>query len=313
MNRISVFLILLAFCALAFAVDTEPYFPMGIGFLWEYQDSTVDGYDSSITTIVGTIEMDGYTTCLFVDEDSEGNLDTTYYQYRADGIYTYIQLEFEDVGVDLGKRAVKVLPAEVNVGNTWQALYVDTTVTMMGFTGTLQMDITGEFTGFEDVITPLGVFTECIRMEAVNEWKIEVAMLFADSGEDIQLVSCLAEDVGEVYGAETFIFAGLMGGDVTTESWSLIGYDFTGITSRAPEKPMTIKMNPYPNPFNSSCIIDAPGCRTIEICDLNGRNVATIDEKPFKWEPGDAIEGGIYLVRAITDGMTETTRIIYIK
>jgi len=87
-----------------------------------------------------------------------------------------------------------------------------------------------------------------------------------------------------------------------------------------------------PNPFNSVCVITAPGNAEIKIYDLRGKLVATpiniqaqqgiVEDKEscamksahWRWCPDESIASGIYLVRArINDGNCVTKRVMYLR
>jgi len=108
--------------------------------------------------------------------------------------------------------------------------------------------------------------------------------------------------------------------------------------------PATIRLNAYPNPFNSAVSITAPAGAEIEIYDIEGRMVDVIasartrlgpeaaaissnqgdcfgGQSPsrndgkgeFTWQPSPSIGSGIYLVRAGRGEQEVTKRIVYLK
>lgn len=314
MNKAICLLIALALASSALAVDTEPYFPMQIGYWWAYQDSSEEGYDSTTTIVLDTTEMDGYLTYVFVDT-ANGESDTMFYQNREDGFYFYLILRDPDTGIDFGTRPLRMFPNDINIGDEWLAAEVDTTVVIEGFPIAVQMTVTTEFEGFEDMETYAGTFTNCIKTVTTNDWKIDAGIMFSDSGIDVQFVTYFAEDVGIVYELEVNIFADLPVpiGDPTT-SHMLTGYGSSGIKSWTSRAPGSIYIAAHPTPFNSSCMISASEGAAIEILDLQGRIVGAFDETPALWQPNKEIGSGVYLVRARTqDGATNTRRIVYLK
>ncbi len=82
-------------------------------------------------------------------------------------------------------------------------------------------------------------------------------------------------------------------------------------------KPVTNQiMNVFPNPFNSSLVIDTEECGSIEIFDIEGRRVfgpARISENSqIQWNPSDILGSGIYTIR-FKGEQIERHNILYIK
>ena len=102
------------------------------------------------------------------------------------------------------------------------------------------------------------------------------------------------------------------------------------------------RINIYPNPFNSSCVITAPKGAAVEIYDLRGKVMCDLSplssnsflpeekgEQPsprgegalksagegvFIWQPDESVPSGIYLVRAVfDDGRVAAKRIVYLR
>jgi len=89
----------------------------------------------------------------------------------------------------------------------------------------------------------------------------------------------------------------------------------------------------FPNPFNASVAISAPGAERIEIFDLNGRRIA--DAEPVEagaggfitgssphlqargtivWRPDESITSGVYFIRArYADGTSAEQRAVFMK
>ncbi len=77
-------------------------------------------------------------------------------------------------------------------------------------------------------------------------------------------------------------------------------------------KPRINSIASYPNPFNSKCILEAPGAESIEIIDNRGRSVCILDTDNHRavWTPGDNIPTGIYLAKTEA-GITK--KLVYMK
>ncbi len=106
-------------------------------------------------------------------------------------------------------------------------------------------------------------------------------------------------------------------------------YEFTFPGAKVNEiavSPDDFVMLTFPNPFNSSCIIQVSGIRGqvsgIEVFDLQGKRIADFtdnrlpitDNRCVIWQPDETISSGIYLVRARTeDGDCITKRIVYLR
>ncbi len=86
------------------------------------------------------------------------------------------------------------------------------------------------------------------------------------------------------------------------------------------KKPEELEVSLYPNPFNSSCIITAPACASVEIYNLQGRLVYAFPgisgkgPEKYIWHPDRSIPAGVYLVRAITeDGQVAERKVLLLK
>ncbi len=77
--------------------------------------------------------------------------------------------------------------------------------------------------------------------------------------------------------------------------------------------PGSIALGIYPNPFNSSCKIEAPMEATVKIYDLNGKCVGAFDKTPCVWTSDEKTTSGIYLIKATIGEQTITKRAILMK
>ncbi|MBN2542667.1 hypothetical protein JXI42_07345 [bacterium] len=114
---------------------------------------------------------------------------------------------------------------------------------------------------------------------------------------------------------------------------------FSGISETEPINNYEL-LQAYPNPFNSSCRINAPPGSQIQIYDLTGRGVFTMEctirdgangaseamgensgnavtglhaNGEFLWRPNPTLSSGIYFVKATLGEQTVTKRVVYLK
>ena len=70
----------------------------------------------------------------------------------------------------------------------------------------------------------------------------------------------------------------------------------------------------YPNPFNNRCHINVPeSVKKVEIFDLLGKKIETINHSPFSWTPSADLSGGIYIINCSGANFNTSTRVIYSK
>ncbi|MCD6594619.1 hypothetical protein J7L68_02980 [bacterium] len=129
------------------------YYPLGVGWHWTYTDT--DGSDTSTTEIVGTVEMDDYTTYLVVDDST----DTTYVQARNGAIYVYLPEQ---------DTFLIMIPTTFTVGQTWTMFDFDTTYNSGGFDYHNWVTITSTILSTESVDVPAGNFS-CLKMANIME------------------------------------------------------------------------------------------------------------------------------------------------
>ena len=72
-------------------------------------------------------------------------------------------------------------------------------------------------------------------------------------------------------------------------------------------------INIFPNPFNSSCTIDAPVGAKIDILDVAGHFVKRITAPSYIWTPDMDVASNIYLVRLTMGNRTMLEKVAYIK
>ena len=69
----------------------------------------------------------------------------------------------------------------------------------------------------------------------------------------------------------------------------------------------------YPNPFNSTCYIDAPDGATVEIYDIIGNLIFRMPSGEKSWTPDESIGSGVYLIHTTTPNKALVRRVVYLK
>ncbi|HDR90766.1 MAG TPA: T9SS type A sorting domain-containing protein [candidate division Zixibacteria bacterium] len=81
--------------------------------------------------------------------------------------------------------------------------------------------------------------------------------------------------------------------------------------------PAMSSLSLFPNPFNASVAISAPGAEKVEIVDIQGRIVKVIEgdlSRETTWIPSEGTPTGVYFVRAtFSDGRTSEQRAVFMK
>lgn len=316
--RYLVFIIALTLVFAAFADDSEDYFPTGIGYSWTYRDSSVDGVDTTYHEQVGTQMMLGYETWVTEMTDDDG-VDSSFTQIRTDGIYAVIAF-LDTLGSD--RRAVKVAPSEVNVGDSWVAADIDTEYTMSGVDMHLEITMTMEALRREEVFVPAGSFEACMVIAMTSEFAYEVSMGGSPiaEGEGVQSrdTTWYAQFVGHVMSRGMQYEIDMMSGGISDSNKTasyLLEYDFTGIGEDI-ARPDDINIRTYPNPFNSAVSIQAPEGADVAVYDINGHRITELPDVVngiTRWEPGESVNSGVYFVRADIGKASNTERIMFIK
>jgi len=298
--------VLLVAAGSIFGLDAEDYFPLGVGNTWTMQDSGETGYDTTVSSIIGTTTVVGYHSYIFWDEgDSEG--DTIYFQMRPDGFYQVIIEEEMTMEMFL-------LPETFGIGDTWTIYEMDSTWVEGGMTHHRHMVFNGEALALENVTVPAGTFMNCLKMVMDG-----VMNYYGTMGTDTMYSGS--------NGFGNFMWLGHGIGPIKTFGWDfedsdttwdlgvLLDYDLSGIGENIANRPEGISIHSWPNPFNSSCRITAPIDAKIEIFDLNGRLIDKIEPVAGivrTWAPSLDTPAGVYLIRANGE-IASTARLLYIK
>jgi len=316
-------LVMLTVAFVALADESADYFPRAIGNEWVYEDSTIDGVDTTVSVVVGTATILGYETWILEDTDA-GGTDSSYTQFRTDGIYVLVSL-LDSLGTEL--HPMKMAPAVVNVGDSWVALDFDTSISQSGIDIALEIDVDMEALGRDDVTVPAGFFSNCMKLNVVSNFSYVASMggvpIASGSGVQERDTMWAAINVGTVQERGMTYEIDYMSGGISDSSKTrnvLLDYDFTGVDEQTP-LPGDFSLEAYPNPFNASVriVIDsrsesAERLSTLEIFDVNGRSVAELTANgACRWMPNESLGSGVYLVRATMGGESVTKHIILLK
>lgn len=79
------------------------------------------------------------------------------------------------------------------------------------------------------------------------------------------------------------------------------------------DKPQEIFLKTSPNPFNSACRVFSPEGSEVQIFDIQGHLIDAIPSGNTIWKPTDTIANGLYLVRATSNGNTQTKKVCLIR
>ena len=308
---------LLAFIVTSFADPSADYFPNDIGNQWIVEDITDGTVDTSIHTVVDTAMMLGYNT--FITEITyPSDADTNYFQFRGDGIYSLVTL-LDTLG---DPQPLRVAPLNIEVGDSWTALDFDTTLNEMGAEIDVFVEIDIDVLAREDVTVPGGTFTDCLKTNMISNFSYDVyfggSLIASGSGINVRDTTWLARYVGIVKETEIEYEIDFLTGslsDSTKTCSSLIDYDFTAVDEYIPV-PSSQTLNTYPNPFNSSVVIEHREGSEVSIYNIHGdliEDASVSHGNSSIWEPDETVESGIYLIRSTSSGKSATKRIFYIK
>ncbi len=132
-------------------------------------------------------------------------------------------------------------------------------------------------------------------------------------------LSCVAmPDGGCAACGQTYSWAPVDESDIwcaRTDRW---GNDWVDGIEEPVKGPVAMEIKAWPNPFNSACRIDfnqenVTYYTDVDIFDLSGRKVATLDEYPYIWQPEQSTSSGIYMAKARIYEKEYTQRLVYVK
>ncbi len=290
------------------AFVASDYMPLTVGNYWVYEDSSIDGIDSSMTRIPGTTVWDGSPAFLIENtEYFDMSIDTTFMFFDAGSLFV-VQYDPDEGDFFM----MLMLPASFNVGSSWEVVSIDTTWTEGEYEYIYRIQMTATLVGVENVVAPAGLFMDCPKISQSGFYQMTVMVggvpAYSDSSglDDSDL--WLAEDVGIVKDYTWIV-------EDTTEEISVLKHsNLTGIDESS--LPSENAIDAYPNPFNAAVTIDLPSSVDgIEIYDMQGRFVDRVPANfgQARWNPSRSTSAGIYLVKTKSGGKYLSKKIVLLK
>ena len=306
MLRKTVIALFLLFSAMAIADSALDLYPLELGLWWEYEDSTSEGFSERTTTIKAYEVLDGYDTYYLIDTYEGVDPDTTVTQTRDGAVYSF--MDMSDMGYE-GMISVLALPAEVNIGDTWQSIEVDTVMDLgSGMMADIYMLGITTAIGYEDV----GSYTHCMRLAVEMTIVFDVAGMFSDSTTFIANEQWLKSGIGPVK-VYTFNYDPMGEGD--EEMSYIVDYGTSSVTEKN-VRPEILSVSSFPNPFNGAVELITSPSAEITIFDINGKETATITADiggRGLWTPSSELGSGVYFVRVNSATTSVTKSLIYLK
>ncbi len=135
-------------------------------------------------------------------------------------------------------------------------------------------------------------------------------------------VECATTVQAHLQGDSFYLYSGrtdvLDGVDYSiTASWS------PGGVADCPPVVRDRGLSAFPSPFRTVCEISVPpGAGDIEVYDMSGRQVASSRDRSltrtrsgnrYRWQPGESVGAGVYLIRVRTGEASVTKRVVYLR
>jgi hypothetical protein len=293
-----------------FSHSIRDLFPLAVGYQWVFTDTLEDGsIGTSAVSIIGTEMIEGRENFLYV-EITDDDVDTSYLQYRADGLYTLVDME----GYILD---VLVAPTNFNTGDTWVSLDADTVIAESGYDIHAVIHQTMRAVRTTNITVPAGFFADCVEIQTTQFMSYEVMMggmvLFSDSGTTYPTTMWLARNTGVVKSIDEEVDEET--GETLHSTSVLISFSTAGIGDKGSSVPEKLSAKIGPNPFNGAVSINVSRASELEFFDLSGRLVdrASTENGKYVWHPNAFIQSGVYLVKIKSGEETITKNVIYIR
>ena len=255
-------------CSLVLTAAAQNYYPADIGNTWVFE--SVDGAKRSTYTLEGPEIIDGQERILLkisTEELSTGEVDTDRYFLTVGNEAIELHrtvLELVDppaiVTADF-PTPVTFFPLQLELGDKWQ-IAADAEVKLeigLDLSGSSITDL--EVVGFEDVITPVGTFENCA--------KVQLDLHFTAGGFlnfDSNTHQWFAPDIGPVqYENSDGLLFSLVSSNVLT----------------VPEEPETTEEDSTPEPPPEEDVIPEPSSEEDAISELPSEEDAMPEPSPY--------------------------------
>ena len=255
-------------CSLVLTAAAQNYYPADIGNTWVFE--SVDGAERSTYTLEGPEIIDGQERILLkisTEELSTGEVDTDrYFLTVGNEAIELHRTIFELVDPPAIVTAdfptpVTFFPLQLELGDTWQ-IAADAEAKLeigLDLSGSSITDL--EVIGFEDVITPVGTFENCAKVQLDLNFTVG-GFLNIDSNTH----QWFAPDVGPVQFENS---DGLL--------FSLVSSNLLTV----PEKPETTEEDSTPEPPPEEDVIPEPSSEEDAISELPPEEDAMPEPSPY--------------------------------
>ncbi len=235
------------------------YFPMEVGFWWDFSGVEVDSLGLPIpgteyttnTTITGTAEIGGIDYYILTDSsDQEGSWELVESSYmRAVGDTVKVLMTLFDDSLIWQELDIAILPRPE--GFNWTILHYDTTYEEMGNTIHMVLYWSGEVMDFGTIVVPAGLFPNTYHIRHTMEFEMEFSLPETSFAYTMSQEIWAAQDVGPV---RWFQLPTSGPGDLQPGGLEQLEDFSTPVESTKPQAvPGVFALQPvYPNPFNPS-------------------------------------------------------------
>ena len=290
-------LVLSLACSFVFTAAAQNYYPADIGNTWVLD--SVDGEERNTYTLEGSETADGEERILLKirnEKLSTGDAETDHYFLTVDSEAIKLhRIILEDAAATLHANfptPVTFFPLYLELGDKWQ-IAADAEAELVGGITIPGKSVTDlEVVGFEDVVTPIGTFENCAKVQL--DLRLTASGEFLNLNIDSTTYQWLAPDIGPIqYENSDGLIFGLVSSnlltvptepetteeDVTPEPSPEEGAtpEPTSEEDTMPEQPSQEDTTPEPVPY------DVTGDGVVNILDLTfvasrfGRNDANAD------------------------------------
>ena len=256
-------------CSFLFTAAAQNYYPADIGNTWVFE--SVDGEERSTYTLEGPEIIDGQERILLkisTEELSTGEVDTDRYFLTVGNEAielhrTVLELKGPPAAIVTADfpTPVTFFPLQLELGDAWK-IAADAEVKLEILPPLSGESITNfEVVGFEDVVTPVGTFQNCAKVQLDVDF---TAGGFFSFGSDTH--QWFAPDVGPVQFENS---VGLL--------FSLISSNLLTV----PEKPETTEEDSTPEPPPEEDVIPEPSSEADAISELPPEEDAMPEPSPY--------------------------------